>query len=45
MRKLLTTTAELLGGILVVVGVGTFSVPMAIITSGVLLIVLGGILA
>lgn len=45
MRKLLTTTAELLGGILVVIGVGAFSVPVAIITSGVLLIVLGGILA
>jgi len=45
MRKLLTTTAEVLGGILVVVGVGAFSVPAAIITSGVLLIVLGGISA
>ncbi len=45
MKNLLTTTAEVLGGILIVVGVGAFSIPAAIITSGVLLIVLGGILA
>jgi hypothetical protein len=45
MKNLLTTTAEVLGGILIVVGVGAFSIPAAIITSGVLLIVFGGILA
>jgi hypothetical protein len=45
MRNILTTTAEVLGGILVVLGVGAFSIPAAVITSGVLLIVLGGILA
>ena len=45
MRKVLTTTAEVIGGILIVFGVGTFSVPAAIITSGVLLIVIGGLLA
>lgn len=40
MRDVLTTCVELLGCVLVVVGVAMLSVPIAVVTAGVLLILL-----
>jgi len=40
MRDVLTTVVELLGCVLVVVGVAMLSVPIAVVTAGVLLILL-----
>lgn len=45
LRNLLTTGMELLGAALVVVGIGTFSVPISVIVAGVLLIIVGGLAA
>lgn len=44
-RKATTTAIEVLGGILVVAGVGSFSVPIGVILLGVLLILIGGLSA
>lgn len=44
-RSVLTTSIEVLGGLLVVAGVTLFSIPVGIIVAGVLMIVLGGLLA
>jgi hypothetical protein len=45
MRKFLTTTLEIIGGILVVSGIANFSVPLAVVVFGVFLIILGGVTA
>ena len=39
----ITTAMEILGGVLVVLGVSAFSVPISVIVAGVLLIVAGGL--
>ena len=44
-RNAATTGIEVLGGILVVAGVGSFSVPIGVILLGVLLILIGGLSA
>ena len=42
-RDSITTTMEILGGVLIVVGVSAFSVPVGVIVAGVLLILAGGL--
>lgn len=44
-RTTLTSALEAVGGILVVIGIGTFSIPVSLIVFGVLLILAGGLLA
>jgi len=44
-RALLTTTIEIIGGLLVVAGVALWSIPGALIVAGVLLIAAGGLSA
>lgn len=44
-RAIITTGAELVGGVLIVVGIGCFSVPVSVIVAGVLLVVAGGVAA
>ena len=39
----ITTAMEIVGGVLVVLGVSAFSVPISVIVAGVLLIVSGGL--
>jgi hypothetical protein len=39
----ITTAMEIVGGVLVVLGVSAFSVPISVIVAGVLLIVAGGL--
>jgi len=42
-KQNITTAMEIVGGILVVLGVSAFSVPISVIVAGVLLIVAGGL--
>jgi hypothetical protein len=42
-KQKITTTMEIVGGVLVVLGVSAFSVPISVIVAGVLLIVAGGL--
>lgn len=42
-KQNITTAMEIIGGILVVLGVSAFSVPISVIVAGVLLIVAGGL--
>ena len=42
-KNLVTTLMEIVGAILVVGGIATFSVPISVIVAGVLLIVAGGL--
>ena len=42
-KQKITTAMEIVGGILVVLGVSAFSVPISVIVAGVLLIVAGGL--
>ncbi len=44
-RKTVTTGIEVVGGVLVVAGVSSFSVPIGVILLGVLLILIGGLAA
>lgn len=44
-RASITTSIEVIGGILVAIGVGMFSIPAGLITIGVGLILLGGLSA
>lgn len=44
-RASITTAIEIIGGVLVAIGVGMFSIPAGLITIGVGLIVLGGLSA
>jgi len=44
-KQTVTTSIEIIGGILVVAGVSLIWLPLALITAGVGLIVLGGLLA
>jgi len=42
-KETVTTAMEIVGGILIVLGVSAFSVPISVIVAGVLLIVAGGL--
>ena len=42
-KQNITTAMEIVGGILIVLGVSAFSVPISVIVAGVLLIVAGGL--
>jgi|TARA_R110000868_G_scaffold221373_1_gene472935 hypothetical protein len=42
-KNLVTTLMEIVGAILVVGGIATFSVPISVIVSGIILIVAGGL--
>ena len=42
-KQNVTTAMEIVGGVLVVLGVSAFSVPVSVIVAGVLLIVVGGL--
>jgi hypothetical protein len=42
-KNLVTTLMEIVGAILVVGGIATFSVPISVIVAGIILIVAGGL--
>lgn len=42
-KQNVTTAMEIVGGVLIVLGVSAFSVPVSVIVAGVLLIVVGGL--
>lgn len=44
-RAIITSAIEAIGGVLVVIGVGSFSVPVGVMVAGALLIVFGGLAA
>jgi hypothetical protein len=45
LREIITTALEVIGGICIVVGIGSFSVPISVIVLGVLLVIGGGLAA
>lgn len=44
-REVITTAVEVIGGICIVIGIGSFSVPISVIVLGVLLVIGGGLAA
>lgn len=44
-RSSLTSAVEIIGGVLVAIGVGMFSIPAGLITIGIGLILIGGLTA
>lgn len=44
-RKWITSLLEIAGGICIVVGISSFSVPVSVIVAGVLMVVAGGLAA
>lgn len=44
-KALVTTMIEIVGGICVIVGIGSFNVPIGVIVAGVLMIIGGGLAA
>jgi hypothetical protein len=42
-KETITTAMEIVGGVLIVLGISAFSVPISVIVAGVLLIVAGGL--
>ena len=44
-REAITSGMELVGGVLIVIGIANFSVPVGVIVAGLLLLVLGGLAA
>lgn len=44
-REVITSAMEVVGGIMIVVGIGFFSVPVSVIVAGLLLFVIGGLAA
>jgi hypothetical protein len=44
-KQVITTAIEIVGGILIVVGIGCFSVPVSVIVAGVLMVIGGGLAA
>ncbi len=42
-KQNITTAMEIVGGVLIVLGVSAFSMPISVIVAGVLLIVAGGL--
>ena len=45
LRGIITTAVEVIGGICIVVGISSFSVPISVIVLGVLLVIGGGLAA
>lgn len=45
LREIITTAIEVIGAICIVVGIGSFSVPISVIVLGVLLVIGGGLAA
>ena len=45
MKEIITTAIEIVGGILIVVGIGCFSIPVSVIVAGVLMVIGGGLAA
>ncbi len=44
-KQIITTAIEIVGGVLIVVGIGCFSVPVSVIVAGVLMVIGGGLAA
>jgi hypothetical protein len=44
-RKHITTGLELIGAVMVTIGIGSFSTPIALMVAGVFLILIGGLSA
>jgi hypothetical protein len=44
-REVITSAMEVIGGVLIVVGICSFSVPIGVIVAGLLLMVFGGLAA
>lgn len=44
-KETITTAIEIMGGILIVIGIGCFSVPVSVIVAGVLMVIGGGLAA
>jgi hypothetical protein len=44
-KQVITTAIEIVGGVLIVVGIGCFSVPVSVIVAGVLMVIGGGLAA
>jgi hypothetical protein len=44
-KQIITTAVEIVGGVLIVVGIGCFSVPVSVIVAGVLMVIGGGLAA
>ena len=44
-REAITTGMEIVGGMLIVAGIGSFSLPISVIVAGVLLVIGGGLAA
>ena len=42
-KETITTLMEVVGGVLIVVGISAFSLPISVIVAGVLLIIAGGL--
>ena len=42
-KETITTAMEIVGGVLIVLGISAFSVPISVIVAGVLFIVAGGL--
>ena len=45
LRQIITTAVEIIGTLCIVVGIGSFSVPISVIVLGVLLVIGGGLAA
>ena len=45
LRQILTTSIEIVGGMCIVVGICSFSIPIGVIVLGVLLVIGGGLAA
>jgi hypothetical protein len=44
-RRIITTALEIVGGICIVAGISSFSVPVSVIVAGVLMVIAGGLAA
>lgn len=45
LRQIITTIIEVIGGICIVAGICSFSVPIGVIVAGVLMVIAGGLAA
>jgi hypothetical protein len=45
LRKIITSLVEMAGGICIVAGISSFSVPVSVIVAGVLMVIAGGLAA
>jgi len=42
MKEIITTGLEIVGGVLIIVGIGCFNIPVSVIVAGVLMVLAGG---